>query len=157
MTEQKRALVIGATGGVGGAVARALLAHGWRVRALQRDPAAARRKPGGDGIEWVRGDAMNPADVIAAAEGASILFHGANPPGGSIGDILNDILRNAGGGTQGAQSGSGGGGVGDILHQISQSLSQAQTKSPAGVSSQPGQGTASSSPDFGNILAQIRD
>ncbi|WP_336801631.1 NAD-dependent epimerase/dehydratase family protein [Kaistia sp. MMO-174] len=81
MTEQKRALVIGATGGVGGAVARALLAHGWRVRALQRDPAAARRKPGGDGIEWVRGDAMNPADVIAAAEGASILFHGANPPG----------------------------------------------------------------------------
>ncbi|RUP07562.1 tellurite resistance TerB family protein [Hyphomicrobium sp.] len=83
--------------------------------------------------------------------------NGANPPGGSIGDILNDILRNAGGGTQGAQSGSGGGGVGDILHQISQSLSQAQTKSPAGVSSQPGQGTPSSSPDFANILAQIRD
>ncbi len=83
--------------------------------------------------------------------------NGANPPGGSIGDILNDILRNAGGGTQGAQSGSAGGGVGDILNQISQSLSQAQTKSPADVSSQPGQGTAGSSPDFGNILAQIRD
>lgn len=81
--------------------------------------------------------------------------NGANPPGGSIGDILNDILRNAGGGTQGAQSGSGG--VGDILNQISQSLSQAQTKSPANISSQPGQGTAGSSPDFGNILAQIRD
>jgi len=83
--------------------------------------------------------------------------NGANPPGGSIGDILNDILRNVGGGTQGAQSGSGGGGVGDILHQISQSLSQAQTKSPSDVSSPPGQGTAGSSPDFGNILAQIRD
>ncbi|WEK50394.1 MAG: NAD(P)H-binding protein [Candidatus Kaistia colombiensis] len=81
MTEQKLALVIGATGGVGGAVARALLARGWKVRGLHRDPATASRKPGGDGIEWVKGDAMNAADVIAAAEGASILFHGANPPG----------------------------------------------------------------------------
>lgn len=81
MSERKLALVIGATGGVGGAVARALLARGWRVRGLHRDPEAARRKPGGDGIEWVRGDAMNVADVVAAAEGASILFHGANPPG----------------------------------------------------------------------------
>jgi uncharacterized protein YbjT (DUF2867 family) len=31
-------LVIGATGGVGGEVAKALIAHGWRVRALVRRP-----------------------------------------------------------------------------------------------------------------------
>ena len=37
------ALVIGATGGVGGAVARSLLARGWRVRALNRNPETAAR------------------------------------------------------------------------------------------------------------------
>lgn len=33
------------------------------------------------GIEWVKGDAMEPASVIAAAEGCALIFHGANPPG----------------------------------------------------------------------------
>ena len=35
------ALVLGATGGIGGAVARKLLARGWRLRALNRDFLAA--------------------------------------------------------------------------------------------------------------------
>ena len=82
MTKNRIALVVGATGGVGGAVARALLARGWTVRGLARAPeAAAAAKPGGAGITWVKGDAMNAAEVIAAAEGASVIFHGANPPG----------------------------------------------------------------------------
>ena len=34
------ALVIGATGGIGGEVAHALQTRGWRVRALHRDPAS---------------------------------------------------------------------------------------------------------------------
>lgn len=54
MTDSRIALVVGATGGVGGAVARVLLARAWKVRGLNRDPAAASRKPGGEGIEWVR-------------------------------------------------------------------------------------------------------
>jgi nucleoside-diphosphate-sugar epimerase len=74
------ALVIGATGSIGGEVARSLLARGWRVRGLNRDPARA-AKSGLAGVEWVRGDAMIAADVIAAAEGARIIVHGANPPG----------------------------------------------------------------------------
>ena len=73
------ALVIGATGGIGGAVAEKLVAAGWRVRAMKRDPAAAR--VGREAFEWVKGDAMSEADVIAAAEGASLIVHGANPPG----------------------------------------------------------------------------
>ncbi len=80
MDKAKRALVTGATGGVGGEVASALLRHGWQVRGLARDPAKAGRS-GPDGIEWVAGDAMAEADVLAAAQGVSVVFHGANPPG----------------------------------------------------------------------------
>src|SRR5579871_1714811 len=76
----KLALVIGATGGVGGATARALLARGWRVRAMHRDPAAAMKQTAERRIEWVQGDAMSRNDVVAAAQGATIIFHGVNPP-----------------------------------------------------------------------------
>jgi nucleoside-diphosphate-sugar epimerase len=79
---EKTVLVIGATGSFGGHAAAALLHHGWHVRALARDPAAARASSGPRmPIEWVKGDAMRPADVIAAAEGASVIVHAANPPG----------------------------------------------------------------------------
>ena len=76
------ALIIGATGGVGSATANALISRGWTVRALHRDPAAARRRmPGLTGVEWIRGDAMNREDVVAAADGCIVIVHGANPPG----------------------------------------------------------------------------
>jgi nucleoside-diphosphate-sugar epimerase len=74
-------LVIGATGGIGSAVAKAFAANGWRVRALSRRGNAAAgtgQSPGG--IDWHRGDAMNPADVLRAAQGVDCIFHGANPP-----------------------------------------------------------------------------
>ena len=62
---EKLALVLGATGGIGGEVARRLVAAGWRVRAMHRDPASRR---GDARFEWVKGDAMNRADVTAAAD-----------------------------------------------------------------------------------------
>lgn len=77
-TTQRTALVIGATGGVGGAIAERLAADGWTVRALNRDPERARRH---GPFEWVKGDAMVEAEVVAAAEGCDIIVHGANPPG----------------------------------------------------------------------------
>jgi uncharacterized membrane protein YebE (DUF533 family) len=90
------------------------------------------------------------------------------PNGGSIGDILNDILRNAGSGSSasaptGAGSG-GGGGFGDILNQIGRSLSQAQAQSPGATAApsqqtgqvQPGQAGGTSGSDFGNILEEIK-
>jgi nucleoside-diphosphate-sugar epimerase len=79
MTET--ALVIGASGGVGGEVARTLLARGWRVLALNRKVADAATRTSGLGVEWIGGDAMRPGDVIAAADGVSLIVHGANPPG----------------------------------------------------------------------------
>lgn len=75
----RTALVLGATGGVGGEVARRLLREGWAVRALHRDPD--RVASAADGFAWIRGDAMVPQDVVAAAAGASLIVHAVNPPG----------------------------------------------------------------------------
>ena len=75
------ALVIGATGGVGGAVANQLLVRGWRVNALNRDPERVAQASRLSGLTWIKGDAMNAADVLAAAKGASLIVHAANPPG----------------------------------------------------------------------------
>jgi nucleoside-diphosphate-sugar epimerase len=77
---QKTALVIGAAGAFGGETAHALLAHGWRVRALQRNPEAGRAATCGD-IQWIKGDAMAAADVRRAAEGVQAIVHAANPAG----------------------------------------------------------------------------
>ena len=79
MEQTKLALVLGATGGIGGEVARLLVARGWKVRALHRAPE--RVAVSGDGIEWLSGDAMERNDVVGAAKGASLIVHAVNPPG----------------------------------------------------------------------------
>ena len=81
MEQTRTGLVLGATGGIGGEVAAALLRHGWTVRALQRDRAEVARRNAAGGIAWLAGDAMRAADVVAAAEGASLIVHAVNPPG----------------------------------------------------------------------------
>ena len=76
------ALIVGATGGVGSETARALLDNGWTVRALTRNPQRAQTDFAHlAGVEWLKGDAMSPADVVAAAKGVSVVVHAANPPG----------------------------------------------------------------------------
>jgi nucleoside-diphosphate-sugar epimerase len=75
------ALVLGATGGVGGAIAEALLRRGWCVRALVRNPAVAADRSRGGRIAWVEGDALSRADVVGAAAGAEVIVHAVNPPG----------------------------------------------------------------------------
>ncbi len=79
MSSSNTALVLGATGGIGGEVARQLRDGGWNVRALQRGAAQVIERR--DGMTWVRGDAMNGEDVTAAAEGCSVIVHAVNPPG----------------------------------------------------------------------------
>ncbi len=79
MNIPKTALVLGATGGIGGEVARQLQQAGWQVRALHR--SATRVAQGGDGLLWCKGDAMVGADVLRAAQGASVIVHAVNPPG----------------------------------------------------------------------------
>jgi uncharacterized protein YbjT (DUF2867 family) len=68
-------LVTGATGGQGGAVARALLSRDWAVRAFVRDqgsPAAIALA--NLGAELVRGDLDDPATVRAAMAGVHGVF-----------------------------------------------------------------------------------
>jgi nucleoside-diphosphate-sugar epimerase len=77
---QKTALVIGPTGSFGRQAAEALVAHGWRVKALHRDPERARAATGLD-AQWVKGDAMVREDVVRAAEGVQAIVHAANPAG----------------------------------------------------------------------------
>ncbi|MFQ6550220.1 NAD-dependent epimerase/dehydratase family protein [Aestuariibius sp. 2305UL40-4] len=78
-------LVLGATGGVGGAIARALADHGWTVRAMVRDIAKAKAAWKTPVIpEFVAGDAMKREDVIQAATNGGavdVIVHAVNPPG----------------------------------------------------------------------------
>ncbi len=79
METQRLVLVLGATGGIGGEMARQMCERGWRVRALHRSPSKLVSRD--DRFEWQQGDSMNAADVARAAEGASVIVHAVNPPG----------------------------------------------------------------------------
>jgi len=68
------ALVTGATGFVGAAVARSLLAHGMAVRALVRRSSDRRNLDGLD-VEVVEGDLTEPASLQRAVRGCEALFH----------------------------------------------------------------------------------
>lgn len=78
-SREQTALVLGATGNIGGEIARQLGDAGWQVRALTRRPPGAPALA--DGIAWVHGDAMQADDVRRAARGCSVIVHAANPPG----------------------------------------------------------------------------
>ncbi|HVY87912.1 MAG TPA: NAD-dependent epimerase/dehydratase family protein [Hyphomonadaceae bacterium] len=78
MTSHKTILVLGATGSIGGEAARAFLRRGWTVRGLRRSLGSS--PEGLERVEWIKGDVMNPADVLSAARGADVIFHGVNPP-----------------------------------------------------------------------------
>lgn len=68
-------LVLGATGGQGGAVLAALLARGARVRALVRDPVAgAARRLADRGVEVVAGSLNDEGSLAAAMDGTAGLF-----------------------------------------------------------------------------------
>jgi nucleoside-diphosphate-sugar epimerase len=89
----RKALVLGATGGIGGEVARRLKANGWEIVALHRDAA---KRAGADGFAWRQGDAMPAAEVMAAAEGAALIVHAVNPPGHQwayLPDVAETMVR----------------------------------------------------------------
>lgn len=68
--------VLGATGFIGGQIARAAAAQGWVVRGLRRQPSAVGAL-GDLAIEWVTGDLNDPASLVTAMRGCPLVFHAA--------------------------------------------------------------------------------
>ncbi|MGH9366165.1 MAG: NAD-dependent epimerase/dehydratase family protein [Thermoanaerobaculia bacterium] len=69
------ALLTGATGFLGGHVARALLEEGWRVRALARSDPAGSPLLADLPLEIIRGDLSQRTDLAAAAAGCEAIVH----------------------------------------------------------------------------------
>lgn len=76
-----RVLVLGATGFIGGQIARALVERGHSVRALRRATSSTLAIDGLP-VELVRGDLRDPASLLAAMRGVEAVFHAAGyyPP-----------------------------------------------------------------------------
>ena len=75
MSTKRSVLVTGATGQQGGAVARALLSRGHRVKALTRKPDSdAARQLMSAGADLVTGDLGDAASVLKAASGVGTMF-----------------------------------------------------------------------------------
>lgn len=72
----KTAFVTGATGFIGGAFARRLLADGWKVRCLVRDPSRARDLEA-EGAILVQGDVTRPDTLVPGMKGVDAVFHAA--------------------------------------------------------------------------------
>lgn len=69
------ALVTGAGGYLGSALARRLTDEGHRVTGLENDPRGLEVVRGLDGVKAVEGDVTDEADAAAAVRGASAVFH----------------------------------------------------------------------------------
>ena len=68
-------VVLGATGGAGSAVVRELVARGLPTRALGRKAV-----PFPEGVDYVRGDATDPATLRRVCKGATVVYHCINVP-----------------------------------------------------------------------------
>jgi dihydroflavonol-4-reductase len=87
-----KALVLGATGFIGGQIARAALEAGYAVRALRRRPdAIGALTDVADEIEWMSGDLDDLDSLAAAAQGCDVLFHAAAPYPQSSRDIPGEV------------------------------------------------------------------
>jgi len=95
-TSGKTVLVFGATGQQGGAVASALRADGWSVRALVRNPDAQRsRDLASLGVEVVQGDFTDEASIRSAMAGVYGVFsvQPSSGQGAVYGVSDNDEIR----------------------------------------------------------------
>lgn len=69
-------LVLGATGFIGGHIAKAALQVGWKVRGFRRRAGSTGHLQGNK-VEWIEGDLMQPASLKQAMDGVDLVFHAA--------------------------------------------------------------------------------
>jgi uncharacterized protein YbjT (DUF2867 family) len=82
MAESKLILVTGATGYVGGRLVPRLLAAGYRVRCLVRDPARLQGRAWLSQVELCQGDVLEPDSLAAAMCGVAVLYYLVHSLGG---------------------------------------------------------------------------
>src|ERR1044072_4102761 len=70
----RNVLVTGATGYVGGRLIPLLLAQGYRVRVLVRDPGTLEGRSWRDNVEGAIGDALAPKALPAAMDGVDAAY-----------------------------------------------------------------------------------
>jgi dihydroflavonol-4-reductase len=70
------ALVLGATGFIGGHIGLTALRRGWELRGLRRDASAAGLL-GGERVAWFSGDLDQPGSLDDALRGVDLVFHAA--------------------------------------------------------------------------------
>ncbi|HEX9064146.1 MAG TPA: SDR family oxidoreductase [Streptosporangiaceae bacterium] len=75
MSERERCLVTGASGYIGGRLVPELLAAGYQVRCMARDPAKLRDRPWSGEVEVARADAQDAAAVAAALDGVDVAYY----------------------------------------------------------------------------------
>ena len=107
MTGSRSLLIAGATGYIGGLLARALRDDGRSVRCLVRDPSARRRDLERIGCEVVQGDVLEPSTLGAALDGVGSAYYLVHSMGrGGDGDFAE---RDAAAPSNFAGRGRGGG------------------------------------------------
>ena len=82
MADSKLILVTGATGYVGGRLVPRLLAAGYRVRCLVRDPARLQGRAWLDQVEVVQGDMLQPDSLFVAMQGIHVVYYLVHSLGG---------------------------------------------------------------------------
>jgi len=126
----RRILVTGATGYVGGRLVPQLLAAGYRVRVLARDPRRLAGRPWSARVEIVAGDVLRPETLPAALAGVGAAYYLIHSMAGS-GDFPHRDREAAGAFCAAARAAGVGqivylGGLGDPDHQLSEHLRSRQ-------------------------------
>jgi dihydroflavonol-4-reductase len=88
--------VLGATGFIGGAVARAAVLRGWRVCALRRRPdATGALEELADDVEWIAGALEDDDALLRAMQGCDAVFHTAGYYPASYATMQEHLARAA--------------------------------------------------------------
>ena len=75
MASHLRCLVTGATGYIGGRLVPELLAAGYTVRCMARDPGKLADRPWSDDIEVAEADVSDPAALRTALAGCDVAYY----------------------------------------------------------------------------------
>jgi uncharacterized protein YbjT (DUF2867 family) len=94
MRDSKLILVTGATGYVGGRLVPRLLAAGYRVRCLVRDPGRLQGRPWLNQVEVATGDVLQPEGLAPAMHGVQVVYYLVHSLGGGS-DFSERDLRAA--------------------------------------------------------------